>query len=108
MGAAAYSRGSRVLQEQISWELSSRRNTLEAKAQLWRKLLAAGVILHFRCGDGAALTAGPYCTAVPQPAKRYLLIRWGGKWACEVDGSAWSTALLIIEHVGRSAPYEIT
>jgi hypothetical protein len=108
VGVAAYNRGSRNISRQAEAELAAVQNNQDAKARLWRALLERGCILTFEGAQGAVVTAGPNRTATGTgPA--FSLYRDGGaqRWRGAWFGSAWATALLIVEHAGRKRPVRI-
>lgn len=106
MGVAAYNRGSKAITEGIERDLATVRNTLDARAALWRKAMEQGVILTFAT-SGGVLTCGRYQAAVG-PCGFAAFRYWRGREVASFEGrSAWSVALWVIENIGRRRPVRI-
>ena len=110
MGARAEQRVASATRRDFGDSLREVQNTNDARAMLWRDLMAEGHVLTFRHGgSGKTFSAGPYREATDTRG-RYALL-WGGPipprcrdWHA---GRPWDIAVRIIEYVGRQRPTHI-
>lgn len=106
MGKAATVRGDRAIAREVDRMIEASRATNEARALLYRDVLSRGCVLTFKANDGAAVTAGPYQRAAGGGI--FAGFRYGGRFAGEHEGSAWGTALWLVEQIGRKRPVRVT